>query len=120
MGLEAVNRSSGDVVILDLTGRVVLGQGHEVLAGELHKLIEAGQRKVLVNLGGVTQMDTSGISTLVRAFVTLGRTGGSLKLLNPRGHVREVLGITRLMHAIPVFDDESLALASFRAAATRA
>ena len=85
-----------------------------MLSGKLRQLIEAGARKLLINLAGVIQIDSSGISSLVRAFVTLNLGGGSLKLAKPRGRVREVLEVTRLLGAIPTFEDEAKALESFR------
>jgi len=66
-----------------------------------------------VNLGGVTKIDSSGISTVVRSFVELEHSGGSLKLLLPAGRVRQVLSTARLLAAIPTFEDEATALASF-------
>jgi anti-sigma B factor antagonist len=117
VGLQITTRKSGDVVILDLTGRAVIGQSSEGLNSELRKQIAAGAQKVLVNLASVTQMDSSGISTLVRTFVSLAREGGSLRLLRPQGHVRAVLELTRLIQSIPTFDDEDRAIASFGQAA---
>ena len=114
MGLQISSRQSGDVTILDLQGRATIGVSNDSLSAELRKLTEAGPSKVLVNLAGVPQMDSSGISTLVRSFVTLERQGGALKLLGPSGHVREVLELTRLIHSIPTFQEEAEALASFR------
>lgn len=114
MGLQATIRTSADVTILDLKGRVLVGPDNDLLAGEFERLVNSGVRKLLVNLAGVTQMDSSGISTLVRAFVGLGKLGGSLKLSGASGRVREVLSVTRLLNAIPNFDDEAAALAAFR------
>ncbi len=114
VSLEAAIRQSGDVTILDLVGRVTTDQGQEVLAAELRRLVDGGTRKLLVNLERVAQIDSSGISSLVRAFVTLGRSGGSLKLLRPQGRVRDVLEMTRLLTVMAAFDDEAAALASFR------
>jgi anti-sigma B factor antagonist len=114
MGLQISTRKSGNVIVLDLQGRVIIGVSNDALGTELRKLSEASPCDVLVNLTGVTQMDSSGISTLVRSFVTLERQGGSLKLLNPVGHVREVLELTRLIQSIPSFTDEAKAVASFR------
>ena len=114
MGLQISSRKSGDITVVDLQGRATLGSGNDALSAELRRLAESEATKVLVNLAGVSQMDSSGISTIVRSFVTLERRGGSLTLLKPTGHVREVLELTRLIQSIPTFDDESAALASFR------
>ncbi len=114
MGLQATIRKSDEVTIVDLQGRIIVGPDNNLLAGELQRLLQSGTSTLLVNLAGVTQVDSSAISTLVRAFVTLRKSGGSLKLLAARGRVREVLSVTRLLDAIPNFDDEAAALASFR------
>lgn len=113
MGLQLSTRKSGDVTIIDLRGRVTIGRPNDALSAELRKLAEAGPRDILVNLAGVTQVDSSGISTIVRSFVTLERRGGRLKLVNAVGHVREVLELTRLIRSIPTFENEAAALASF-------
>ena len=114
MDLQATIRESGGVTILDLEGRITIGTGNDRLGVEVRRLIESGARKVLLNLSRVSMIDSSGISTLVRTFVTLGRAGGSLKLVGVQGRVRDVLGVTRLLNVIPSFDDEAAALASFR------
>src|SRR5271154_7156065 len=114
MGLQIAARKSGSITVLDLQGRIIIGASNDELGTVLRKLAEAVPSDVLVNLAGVTQMDSSGISTLVRSFVTLERQGGGVKLLNPSGHVKEVLELTRLIHAIPTFYDEPKAVAAFR------
>ncbi len=113
MGLQISSRKSGDVVIFDLQGRATIGRSSDELSAELRKAIDGGNRKILVNLTGVSQVDSSGISTIVRNFVTVRRLGGTLKLLHPSGHVYEVLELTRLLQTIPSFNDEAAALASF-------
>ena len=114
MGLQISSRQSGDVTILDLQGRATIGRSNDELSTQLRGLIEGGARKLLVNLSGVSQVDSSGISTIVRSFVTVRRLGGSLKLAHATGHVLEVLELTRLIQTIPSFADEATALASFK------
>ena len=114
MGLQIATRKSGTVNILDLQGRITIGPSNDSLSAELRKFADTPQSDVIVNLAGVTQMDSSGISTIVRAFVTLERQGGGLEILNPVGHVREVLELTRLINSIPTFTDEAKAIAAFR------
>jgi anti-anti-sigma factor len=114
MGLQIAARKSGNVTILDLQGRITIGVSNDALGAELRRLAETAPCDVLVNLSGVQQVDSSGISTLVRSFVTLERNAGSLKLLNPTGHVREVLELTRLIQSIPTYTDEAKAVSSFR------
>ena len=113
-------RKSQNVTILDLRGRVVIGRTNDSLAAELRKLAESAPCNVLINLNDVAQVDSSGLSTLVRSFVTLQRDGGSLKLLNPSGHVKEILELTRLVQCFPTYTNEAEALASFRDSAAHA
>lgn len=120
MGLQISTRKSGNVAILDLQGRITIGPSNDALSSELRRLAEAGPAEVIVNLTGVAQMDSSGISTVVRSFVSLERQGGGLRLLNPTGHVKEVLELTRLINSIPTFYDEAKALGSFRGGAVHA
>ncbi|MGD0963427.1 MAG: STAS domain-containing protein [Candidatus Acidiferrales bacterium] len=120
MGLQILTRKSGDVTIFDVCGRIVIGANSDSFRAELRKLAERAPCHVLVNLAGVTQVDSSGISALVQSFVTLKRDGGSLKILNATGYVREVLELTGLVKCLPVFTDEAIALASFRGNAAHA
>lgn len=113
VGLQIATREAGDVTIVDLQGRITIGLSNDLLSSKLRDLLTGGSRKLLINLVGVPQMDSSGISSLVRSFVTLQRAGGSLKLLKPTGHVHDVLELTHLLYSIPTFDDEARALASF-------
>jgi anti-anti-sigma factor len=120
MDLRISERKSQNVTILDLSGRVVIGPTNDSLTAELRKLAQKAPCNVLINLADVVQVDSSGISTLVRSFVTLERDGGSLKILNPKGHVREILELTRLVNCLPTYSDEAQALASFHNSAARA
>ena len=114
VGLQISVRESGDVTILDLQGRATIGVDSKLLSGHLQRLIVNGARKLLLNLADVTQLDSSGISVITGTYVSLGRQGGSLKLLSPCGRVRTVLRVIRLLDIIPTFEDETKALASFR------
>ncbi len=112
--LQISIRESSDVTILDVEGKATIGPDNDLLNGQLRKLVNEGARQLLLNLAGVTQVDSSSISTIVRTFVTLQCSGGSMKLLSPRGRVLMVLELMGLLRAIPSFEDESEALASFR------
>ena len=114
MGLTISTRESGDVTIVDLRGRSTIDAGESDLLGRnLQKLIAVGVRKLLLNLAGLTQVDSSGLSILVGACVSIRRQGGDLKLLCPRGRVLEVLTVLRLPEIISIFQDETQAVASF-------
>lgn len=113
MGLQISIRESGDVTVLDLQGKVTIGVDGDLLGVHLKKLLAKGARKLLLNLEDVTQLDSSGISAVVGAYVSLSRQGGSLKLLCPGGRVQDVLQVMRVADLIPTFEDETQALASF-------
>jgi anti-anti-sigma factor len=113
--LQISTREFGDVSILDLRGRSTIDSGEsELLSDQLRTLVSNGVRKVLLNLGDLTQVDSSGVSIMVGTFVSLKRQGGDLKLLCPSGRVLEVLTVLHLIEIIPSFQDEAEALASFR------
>ena len=114
MSLQISIRESGDVTILDLQGRATIGADTELLSSHLQELVALGVRKLLLNLADLTQVDSSGVSTIVGRYVSLRRQGGSLKLLRPCGRVRAALRVIRLLEIIPTFEDETQALASFR------
>jgi anti-sigma B factor antagonist len=114
VGLEITIREAGDVTILELKGRATIGLGNDLLNAKLRQVVDGGCKKLLINLAGMTQIDSSGISSVVRTFVTLERNKGALKLLNPVGRVKEVLAVTRLLSAIPTFDNEAAAVGSFK------
>jgi anti-sigma B factor antagonist len=114
MGLQLAVRHASDVVIVDLQGKATIGRASDILNSQLRQLIDDGTNKVLVNLTDVTQLDSSSISTIVRAFVSLKNRGASLKLLRPRGNVKLVLETLHLLDAIPIAEDEAEAIASFR------
>jgi anti-anti-sigma factor len=114
MGLQIEIRKTDTVTILDLHGRATIGLANDLLNARLRQVVEGGARKILINLTTTSQIDSSGISTLVRTFVTLSRNGGALRLYGPSGRVREVLEVTRLLTSIPTFSTEAEALASYK------
>jgi anti-sigma B factor antagonist len=114
MSLQLFVRRAGDVVIVDLEGIAVMGPANDFLDSQLRRLVDDGISKMLINLTGLTQLDSSSIGSIVRAFTSLKRRGASLKLLGPRGNVRLVLETVHLLDVIPSIDDETQAIASFR------
>jgi anti-sigma B factor antagonist len=110
-------RNYGDVAILDLRGRWTI-DGGELLNRHLQRLVGDGARKILLNLVGVTQIDSSGVSSMVRIHTSLRRQGGDVKLLRPSKHVMDVLRVLHLVDVIPTFEEENQAIASFEGMAT--
>lgn len=118
--LEYKSRQQGEVTILDLSGRISVGEalafGPEsgvILGDVIRELATKGQKRILLNLKDVRYIDSSGLGDLVRSVTSLRRQGGDLKLLNPAPIVLEVLRITRLDRVLEIKDDEVLALQSF-------
>ena len=115
MGLQISIRESGDVSILDLRGRSAFDEGDsDLLQSNLERLVASGVRKVLLNLAEVIQLDSSGVTAIVKTHLSLHSRGGELKLLHPSGHVMEIFGVLHLLKLIPSFEDEAQAVASFR------
>ena len=114
VGLQISIRRSGDVTIVDLRGRSTVNDGEsERFSKCLGKLVLGGVRKLLLNLGDLTQIDSSGVSIMAETYVSLKRQGGRLKLLRPRGRVLQVLTVFRFLDILESFEDEAQALASF-------
>ena len=111
--MEINVRKAGDVSLLEVRGRLTIGEPSEQLHEALQSVIQGGANKVIVNLDGVPQIDSSGISTLVRISIRLTRENGALRLVCGSGRVRDALTVTRLVEAIPTFESESAALANF-------
>ena len=111
--MEVSVRESNGIHFLVVQGRLTIGEPAEHLTEVLQNLVQKGGRKVIVNLDGVPQIDSSGISSLVRSSIQLAREGGALHLVCGRGRVRDALTVTRLVEAIPTFENDSSATASF-------
>ena len=110
-------RSVGDVVILDLKGKITLGEGDELLKDKVNSLLNQGRKKIVLNLADVPYIDSAGLGEVVRTFTTVSRQGGSLKLLNLTKRITDLLAITKLLTVFDTYDSEQDAVQSFSASA---
>ena len=106
-------RQNGDVCLVDVSGKITLGDGSVAVREAVKKLVANGTKKIVLNLAEVTYIDSSGIGELVSAFTSVSNNGGNLKLLKLTKRVQDLLQITKLYTVFEVFDDESAAVASF-------
>jgi anti-sigma B factor antagonist len=113
MKMTASTRLVGDVTIVDLSGRIVLGEGSAGLRDLVRNLVSEGKKKILLNLGDVNYIDSSGLGELVAAFTSVRKQGGELKLLNLTKRVHDLLQITKLYTVFEITDDEAASLKSF-------
>ena len=113
MTMKSTTRQVDGVSIVDLSGRITLGEGSTMLRDIVRDMIAKGQKKILLNLGDVTYIDSSGIGELVSAFTTVRNGGGELKLLNLTKKVHDLLQITKLYTVFDIKDDEAAAIQSF-------
>jgi anti-sigma B factor antagonist len=114
MSMNLKTRRLDDVVILDLSGRITIGEGTLMLRSEIHKLLDAGEQKFLLNLADVDYIDSSGLGELVSSFTTVRNKGGQLKLLSLTRRVRDLLQITKLLTVFEAFDNETEALKTLK------
>ena len=113
MSVKISTRQVDGVTVLDMSGRITLGEGSVQLRDAVRDLLSKGQKHILLNLGDVTYIDSSGIGELVSAFTTAKNQGGELKLLNLTRKVHDLLQITKLYTVFDVKDDEATAIKSF-------
>jgi anti-sigma B factor antagonist len=111
--LNISERQAGDITILDLEGKITIGEGSVALRSTVRRLLGDGKNKILLNLGGVGYVDSSGIGELVSSFTAVKKEGGSLKLLNLVQKIQDLLAITKLLTVFDTFDNEGDALSSF-------
>jgi anti-sigma B factor antagonist len=112
--LNLKERQEGDVTILDLSGKITIGEGSVQLREAVRGLLDAGRKKILLNLGDVAYVDSSGIGELVSSYTTTNNQGGQLKLLNLTKKIQDLLMITKLLTVFETFDNEQAALASYK------
>ena len=113
MPLTIKERQAGTVTILELSGRLYVGEASDTLDDKLQALLNAGRVALLLDCSQVTGIDSQGIKSLVRGVISAQKRSGSLKLLKLTGRVWEVLNLTRLLTVIESFEDEEAALRSF-------
>jgi anti-sigma B factor antagonist len=115
--MQITERQVGDVMILDLKGKITLGEGDELLKDKVNSIVSQGRRKIVLNLAEVPYLDSAGLGEVVRAYTTVSRQGGSLKLLNLTKRITDLLSITKLLTVFDTFDSEDEAVRSFSASA---
>ena len=113
MSLKATSRQVDGISVMDLSGRITLGEGSVILRDKIREMLAQGNKKILLNLGDVTYIDSSGIGELVSAFTAVRKEGGELKLLNLTKKVHDLLQITKLYTVFDVKDDEAAAIGAF-------
>ena len=116
--MQIEERVVDGVTILDLKGKMTLGEGDELLKDKINSLIHQGQKKLLLNLEGVPYIDSAGLGEIVRTYTTVSRQGGSLKLVNLTKRITDLLAITKLLTVFETFDSEKDAVASYQSPAS--
>ena len=111
--LNIQQRQAGDVTIIDLSGKITIGEGSVQLRETVRKTLDEGKKKIILNLGDVSYVDSSGIGELVSSYTTTSNSGGHLKLLNLTKKIQDLLMITKLLTVFETFDSEAAAVESF-------
>jgi len=111
--MQIEERSAGEVTLLDLKGKMTLGEGDELLKDKVNSLTNQGKRKIVLNLADVPYIDSAGLGEIVRTYTTVTREGGQLKLLNLTKRITDLLAITKLLTVFETYDNEADAVRSF-------
>jgi anti-sigma B factor antagonist len=114
--MQIHQRSVGEVTIIDISGKMTLGEGDELLRDKVNSLIQQGHKKLVLNLADVPYIDSAGLGEIVRTYTTVSRQGGSLKLLNLTKRIQDLLLITKLLTVFETFESEEEAVKSFGSA----
>ena len=112
--MEIVERTVNDVTVLDLKGKMTLGECDELLKDKINSLLASGKKKLLLNLEAVPYIDSAGLGEVVRTYTTVSRQGGSLKLLNLTKRIEDLLSITKLLTVFDTYDNEAEAVKSYK------
>jgi anti-sigma B factor antagonist len=113
--MQIDERKIGNVTILDLKGKLTLGDGDELLRTKINGLVQAGSKQIVLNLGLVPYIDSAGLGEVVRTYTTVKKQDGMLKLLNLTKRIQDLLTITKLLTVFDTFDNEADAVKSFNA-----
>jgi anti-sigma B factor antagonist len=111
--MEISERTVGDVTVVDLSGRIVMGDGDTILKDKVRSLAQQGRTKIVMNLGQVSYVDSAGLGALVQGYATINKQGGTMKLLHVTKRLQDLLSITKLLTVFETFDDEQAAVGSF-------
>lgn len=111
--MEIAERSVNGVTVLDLKGKMTLGEGDALLRDKVNSLLANGQNRIVLNLEGVPYIDSAGLGEVVRTYTTVSRQGGSLKLVNLTKRIEDLLSITKLLTVFETYDSEAEAIESF-------
>ena len=111
--MKIVERQVQDVTILDLHGKILIGEGDDALRDAVTKLVDGGKSKILLNLADVPYVDSAGLGEIVRCYTTVSKKGGKLKLLNLTKKIQDLLSITKLLTVFETFESEPEAIKSF-------
>src|SRR4051794_2096133 len=115
--MQIQERTIGDVLILDVKGRITLGEGDELLKDKVNSLLNQGLKKIVLNLAEVPYIDSAGLGEIVRTYTTVSRQGGNLKLLSLTKRITDLLAITKLLTVFETYDTEADAVRSFTTSA---
>ena len=115
--MQITERAVGDVMVLDVKGKITLGEGDELLKDKVNSLVNQGHKKMVLNLADVPYLDSAGLGEVVRAYTTVSRQGGSLKLLGLTKRITDLLSITKLLTVFETFETENEAVRSFSTSA---
>jgi anti-sigma B factor antagonist len=111
--MKLSTRKNGNIIVIDVDGKIVLGEGDVEIKQTVDDFIKRGNKNFLLNLTRVPYLDSAGLGEIIRCFTTLRKNGGSLKLLSPNARIVDLLTITKLLDVFDTYDHESAAIASF-------
>ena len=112
--MQIAERDSGAVTVLDLSGRITMGEDGNLLKDKLQSLLHQGKKNILFNLAQVSYVDSAGLGAIVSAYTTVTREGGALKLANVTKKLQDLLSITKLLTVFETFDSEGEAVRSYK------